>query len=191
MANLFGIVIPTRKRVLRNLLVLLVKNQGSDFLATPWESITSDDKSDAQIQYESNMKEAALFASGSLIAWQANRKLTAMGVTKSGIAAVAVGMYFGIALAGEASSHFWGDEGLESWYDFHNRLYTNRTSMDGVPVLGEAMTFLPNPLGVLEVLFLPGMMIGEEWNAGEQLREDVLSMWNSAKARELGAGIRF
>jgi len=67
----------------------------------------------------------------------------------------------GVELFGSTASMYIDDKrGLDNWFKASDTMFRNRTVLGSVPVFGSALTLVPNPLGVAEVLFESGQMIG-------------------------------
>lgn len=72
-----------------------------------------------------------------------------------------IGARVGVELFGSTASMFVDDKrGLDNWFKASNTMFRNRTFLGNVPVVGSALTLVPNPIGVGEVLFESGKMIG-------------------------------
>jgi len=67
----------------------------------------------------------------------------------------------GVELFGSiASMHIDDKRGLDNWFKASDTMFRNRTFLGEVPVLGSALTLVPNPIGVGEVLWESGKKIG-------------------------------
>ncbi len=72
-----------------------------------------------------------------------------------------IGARVGTELFGSLASHAIDKEsGLDNWFKASNTMFRNRTFLGKVPVIGSALTLVPNPIGVGEVLFESGKKIG-------------------------------
>lgn len=113
-------------------------------------------------EYLDNLAKIGIIAGSGLAGWQLKKSLAKVGWTKLGMLGAAVGLRAGMEVSGLALSYIVdGDEGIDKWMEQSNTIYTNRTFLGDIPIVGDLMTLLPNPLGVVEVLWETGTMIGE------------------------------
>ncbi len=66
--------------------------------------------------------------------------------------------------------------GLDKWMEASNTMFRNRTPLENIPVIGGFTEIMPNPLGIVEVLWDSGKMIGEEFSYGET-KDLVQELW--------------
>ena len=94
-----------------------------------------------------------------------NAFFRSLSTTKMTVAGYAVGSYLAVQTAGISASYMINKkEGVADWMEASHMIYGNRTIADKIPVVGSAMTIIPNPLGVIETLWKSGVMIGEYTN---------------------------
>ncbi len=69
--------------------------------------------------------------------------------------------------------------GLDKWMEASNTMFRNRTPLSEIPVIGGFTEIFPNPLGIAEVLWDSGKMIGEEFTF-EETKDFVEEFWNES-----------
>ena len=113
-------------------------------------------------EYVDNLAQIGLIAGGGLAGWQMKRYLAKHGYSKLGILTGAVATRLAVEVVGMSAAYaIDGDEGTQSWMRASNTMFSNRTFLDDVPVVGDLVGLLPNPIGVAEVLWDAGVMMGE------------------------------
>ncbi len=111
-----------------------------------------------------DQKEVAFFTGGLLATFGTNVLFKHFNTTKLTFAGSILGAYVGTQAVGYvASGAIDGRRGIDNWMTASHTMFRNRTVLDDVPVVGTALTIIPNPIGIIEVLFRSGMLIGEEF----------------------------
>ncbi len=111
-------------------------------------------------QYKVGFFAGALFATAGT-----NAFLRRYAVTKVTLAGWVLGAYVATQAVGYVSAGaIDGKRGIDNWYSASHTMFRNRTILDKVPVVGSALTVIPNPLGIVEVLWDAGVKLGEYTN---------------------------
>lgn len=128
---------------------------------------------------------------GGIAAWQARNQLAKIGLTRFSVLGWTAGGYLAIQVVGTSIGYLLdGEEGVRSWQRASNTIFENRTWLDEVPVVGEFVSMLPNPLGIYEVieesvtLAAPHVysfwayVFGLDWYSGSNLEKHVKQVHN-------------
>jgi len=117
-----------------------------------------------QREYGDQLWDAAVLGGLGAIGWWGSEQLIKLGTTKYGAMGYALAAYAGVQAVGLSAGYLiGGKQGVDDWMRASNTMFRNRTIVDKVPLIGEFMTIIPNPLGVAEVLWEAGKDIGEEY----------------------------
>ncbi len=112
-----------------------------------------------------DQREVMIFTGALAVTVGSNAFFRKFSTTKATLAGWVLGAYVGTQAFGVSLSYIVDEEeGIDNWMAASHTMFRNRTVLDNVPVVGSALTIVPNPVGIIEVLWQAGVKIGEYTN---------------------------